>query len=138
MTQTLPTVSGINAVRLDRWLVSVRIFKTRSIAAKAIVGGKIKVNGVTAKAHRPLRIGEEISLKVEGRTHTYKVEGLLEKRVGAKDAVACYTLTVDADLPQEVREIMAIYREVEKQTPKTRGRPTKRDRRLIDKLQGDS
>lgn len=127
----------LSSVRLDRWLFSVRIFKSRSLAAKSIAGGKVKVNGVTAKAHRPLIIGDDVVLKRDGRTHAYKVKGLLEKRVGAKDAVACYTLTVDADLPDNVREMAAIYREMDKQAPKPKGRPTKRDRRRIERLQGD-
>lgn len=130
-------MGGVTSVRVDRWLFAVRIFKSRSLAAKAISGGKVKVNGATVKAGRPLVIGDEVVLKRDGRTHSYKVTGLLEKRVGAKDAVTNYELTVDADLTEDMREMMAVYRELEKQTPRTKGRPTKRDRRLIDKLHSD-
>jgi len=131
------TSTNSAGVRLDRWLFAVRIFKSRSLAAKAISGGKVKVNGAAAKAHRPVNIGDEVVLKRDGRTHSYKVKGLLEKRVGAKEAVTCYSLTLDADLPETVREMAAVYRAMDQQTPRLRGRPTKRDRRLIDKLQGD-
>lgn len=121
-------------VRLDRWLFSVRIFKSRSLAAKAIAGGKIKINGAVTKAHRPLHIGDVVVLRDDGRTLAYTVKGLLEKRVGAKEAVLCYSLTIDADVPAEMREMLKIYREQEKKAPKLKGRPTKRDRRHIDRL----
>lgn len=123
------------SVRLDRWLFSVRIFKTRSLAAKAIAGGKIKVNRAVIKPHHALRVGDELVMKRDGRTLAYKVSKLLEKRVAAKDAQACYQLTVDADIPEAMREMARVYREMDAQVPRTKGRPTKRDRRLLDKLQ---
>lgn len=125
------------SVRVDRWLFAVRIFKSRSLAAKAIAGGTIKVNGETVKAHRPLKLGDAVTLKRDGRTLRYVVTGLIEKRVGAKDAVVNYQLTEDPDLTPEMRETMKLYREMAKMSPRTRGRPTKRDRRQLDKLHGD-
>lgn len=125
------------SVRVDRWLFAVRIYKSRSLAAKAISGGTLKVNGETVKAHRPLKVGDEVTLKRDGKTLSYKVTGLIEKRVGAKDAVKNYELTEDADLTPEMRETMKLYREIAKQAPRTKGRPTKRDRRQLDRLHGD-
>lgn len=126
-----------DSVRIDRWLFAVRIYKTRSLAAKAIAGGKVKLNGVAVKAGRGVQIGDEIVMKREGRTHSYKVTGLLEKRVGAKDAVKKYEVTVDANLTEDAKLMMAALREAEKMAPRTKGRPTKRDRRQIDKFRSD-
>lgn len=126
-----------DSVRIDRWLFAVRIFKTRSLAAKAIQGGKVKLNGVAVKAGRGVCIGDEIVLKREGRTHSYKVTGLLEKRVGAKDAVQNYELTMDANMTEDAKLMMDALRDAAKQAPRTRGRPTKRDRRQIEKLKQD-
>ncbi len=127
----------LESVRLDRWLFSVRIFKTRALAVKAIAGGKIKVNGVTAKAHKLLRIGDVVQLRREGRLYEYRVLGLLEKRVGAKEAEPCYALTEDADLTPEVRDMVRLYREADRQAPKPKGRPSKRDRRQLERLMGE-
>lgn len=136
MTTAEPGTAN-EGVRLDRWLFSVRIFKSRSLAAKAIAGGKIKVNGAVCKAHRPLKIGDQVVMREEGRTLSYEVLGLLEKRVGAKEAAVCYKLTVDADVPEAMRELLQIYRDQEKRVPRPKGRPTKRDRRLIDRLRDE-
>ena len=126
------------SVRLDRWLFAVRIFKTRSLAARAIAGGKIKINGDTvSKAHKTVKIGDEVITKREGKTLAYAVLALLEKRVGAKDAAKCYQLTEDPGLSEEMRETIKLYRDMTKDTSKPKGRPTKRDRRLLDRLQGD-
>lgn len=126
--------NGLKSVRIDKWLFAVRFYKTRSEAAKAIAGGKIKMDGQSVKAHRPVKIGEEIEFKRDGRTHHVTVKGLLERRVGAKVAVAYYDLTLDAHLDEATREMVETVRALEKQAPRMRGRPTKRDRRQIQKF----
>lgn len=123
----------LDAVRLDKWLFAVRIFKSRSLAAQAIGGGKIKINGHGVKAHRLVKVGEEIWYRRDGRTYKYEVCGLIEKRVGAKDAVAHYKVTEDADVTPEVREMLELYRTIDKGS-QPRGKPSKRDRRMIQKL----
>lgn len=123
-------------VRIDRWLVAVRIFKTRSIASKAITGGKVKVNGDSVKPHKLVKPDDVITMKNDGRTFEYKVVKLLEKRVGAKDAQACYVLTQDSDLPDEMRDLMKLY--LQQAPPKPKGRPTKKDRRALDALKHGS
>lgn len=126
----------LETVRLDRWLFAVRVFKTRSMAAKAIAGGKIKIDGQTVKAHRMVRIGDEVDYRNEGRSFRYKVTGLLEKRVGAKEAVLHYQLQEDPEVQPEVREMLKLYRELDKGT-RTSGKPEKKDRRLLRKLKGE-
>jgi len=127
-----------DSVRLDRWLFAVRLFRSRSLAAAAIAGGKVKVNGDSAKAHYSLKRGDEVVLKREGRTFTYRVEGLLEKRVGAAEAVQQYHLTEDADLDPATRAMVQLYREIDGAAPKTRGKPSKKDRRLLNRLKQGS
>ncbi len=124
----------LEAVRLDRWLFAVRIFKSRSLAAKAIAGGRVKIDGHAVKAHRMVHLGDEIVYKAEGRTLKYTVTGLIEKRVGAPIAREQYRVTEDPDLKPEMRELLRVYRDMEKKNPRNKGRPTKRDRRLIEKI----
>ncbi|MDJ0837571.1 MAG: RNA-binding S4 domain-containing protein [Acidobacteriota bacterium] len=132
----MPGNENLEAVRLDRWLFAVRIFKTRTLAAKAIDGGTIKLNGVPVKSHKAVRLNDVIQCKREGRTFEYKVLGLLEKRVGAKEAAPCYEVTEDADLNPEMREMIQLYREVDRAAPKSKGRPSKRDRRQMERFRG--
>lgn len=120
-------------VRIDRWLFAVRIFKSRSIAVKEINANHVKVDGEAVKPHRSVRVGDVITIKREGRTYEYTVTKLLDKRVGAKDAQEAYTLVADADVEPEMREMLQLYRDMNRQIPRNKGRPTKRDRRLIEK-----
>ena len=124
----------MDMVRLDRWLFAVRIFKSRSLAARAVSGGKIKIDGQSVKPHRMIRIGEEIHIRKEGRTLMYRVTGLIEKRVGAPEALKQYELTEDPDVPLEVRNMLQLYRQIDKGRAQVRGKPSKKDRRLLRKL----
>ena len=123
----------MESVRLDRWLFAIRAFKTRSLAAKAIAAGQVKIDGQAVKAHRMVRVGDEIDYRKEGRTYRYKVTGLLEKRVGAKEAVLHYEVQEDPDVDPKTREMLKLYRELDRGM-KTRGKPSKKDRRLLRKL----
>ena len=127
----------LEQVRLDRWLFAVRLFRTRSLAAKAIASGRVKMDGHAVKAHRPVRVGDEIYYRDHGRTLKIEVVALLEKRVGAAEARPCYNLVEDPDLQPEVREMVKVYRELARSTPKPKGRPTKKDRRQLQKLKED-
>jgi len=126
----------LESTRIDRWLSAVRIFKTRSLASDALNGGKIKLNGVAVKPNKTVKIGDSVSLKKEGRTYAYEVLGIIEKRVGAAIAETMYNLTVDADLPEDMRELTQLYHSMQTE-PKRRGKPSKKDRRLIEKLKYD-
>ncbi len=130
----MPGNEKLESVRMDRWLFSVRIFKTRSMASKAVDGGKVKANGVTVKAHKLVHIGDVINYKREGQNLEYKVLGLLDKRVGAKDAMLCYEVTEDADLSEEQRATLKIFREADRKVPRSEGKPSKRDRRQMERF----
>lgn len=121
------------AVRLDKWLWAVRLYKSRSLAAEACANGKVQINGQDAKPARTVHVGELITARTGDITRTVKVKGLLENRVGAK-LVANYLedLTPPEELnkPRDTNFTTPMFR------PKGAGRPTKRDRRRLDGLFG--
>jgi len=112
--------------RVDVWLWAVRIYKTRSTATAACRGGHVRVNRAAAKASTPVKIGDRVEAFAE-RTRILEVVSLIDKRVGAAVAATCF---VDHSPPVSVvkRLPRVFVRE-----PGT-GRPTKRDRRALDRL----
>jgi ribosome-associated heat shock protein Hsp15 len=116
----------MESTRLDRWLWSVRLAKTRSDAATACRGGHVRVNDRPAKPATPVRPGDRIRARVYDRTRTVEVTKLIEKRVGAPIAQECY---VDHTPPEP-----AVPTPVFARRDRGAGRPTKRDRRVLDQL----
>jgi len=118
-------------VRIDKWLWAVRIFKTRSMAAEACKKGKVTVDGVSVKPSRDVRLNEIINLRVPPITRAYKVLAISGKRMSAKLAVDF----VKDVTPQDQLNLLDATKNYgfEKRDRGT-GRPTKHDRRLIDKL----
>ncbi|MCB1043036.1 MAG: RNA-binding S4 domain-containing protein [Acidobacteria bacterium] len=121
-------------VRLDRWLVAVRLFKTRALSAEAISGGKVKVNDESAKPHKSIRIGDVVTLKRDGQTCAYTVMKAIEKRVSASDAIQCYQLEVDPGLDLDQKQMLQTIRDLARLQPKSKGRPSKRDRRVMQRF----
>lgn len=121
----------MEGIRVDKWLWSVRAFKTRSQATDACKSGKVKIDDNTVKPSREIKLNEEIIVQVNHISRTLKVIGLLTNRVGAK-LVADYMedLTPPEEYEKEKlkREINYEYRD------RGLGRPTKKERRLIDRL----
>ncbi|MBM3884070.1 MAG: RNA-binding S4 domain-containing protein [Verrucomicrobia bacterium] len=118
-------------VRLDRWLWAVRVFKTRSLAIAACDAGHVKIGGNRAKPARSVHVGEVVTVQLGPLTRTLKVVGLLGARVGAKVVPQFMEdLTPPEELakPREPRVEPLFHR------PRGSGRPTKRDRRLLDRL----
>lgn len=124
-----------DAGRLDKWLWSVRVFKTRSQASAACRGGSVTVNGTVAKPSRDLRGGEVVLAKVGLIQRTFRVLGVPPSRVGAKLVPEfCEDKTPPEELAkareQPVQHLLARAR--------GQGRPTKRERREIDRfLEGE-
>jgi ribosome-associated heat shock protein Hsp15 len=119
-------------VRLDKWLWAARFFKTRSAAAQAIDGGKVDINGEHAKRSRLVQIGEVIALRRQPYEHKIVVRGLSETRGPAKDAVLLYEETPES---KKARELLAYQlKNAPTLTFEGSGRPTKRDRRVIEKI----
>jgi len=115
-----------NAVRIDKWLWAVRLFKTRSQATDACRAGKIKIDGDAIKPSREVKIGQEISIHLGPITKTAKVVGLLEKRVGAK-LVPGY---MEDLTPAEEYHKLELLRD--NPLAQRKGRPTKKERREMD------
>ncbi len=127
-----PYLSPMNKVRIDKWLWSVRIFKSRTIATDACKGGKVKVAGETVKASHQISIGDIIAVKKDGFQFEFKVIQLIEKRVGAPIAATCFE---DVTPPEEKNKYAAWFLNAQPTTEKRErgtGRPTKKERREID------
>ncbi len=121
-----------SGVRLDKWLWAARFFKTWSLAAEAINGGKIQLNGHRAKRAKHVRPGDEVRIRKGPFEQSVVVCGLAEKRGPAKIAQTLYEETAES-LHQ--RETLAIQLKSAPETSfRTKGRPSKRERRDIDRF----
>lgn len=114
---------------MDAWLWSVRIFKTRSAATAACRAGHVKVNGDRAKAAQPVRAGDEVRIRISGFDRVLEVRTTLVKRVSAVAAAESY---IDNSPPLPTPEEVALA----PRRDRGAGRPTKRERREIEKLLG--
>jgi ribosome-associated heat shock protein Hsp15 len=120
-------------VRIDKYLWSVRIFKTRSIATDACNGGKVKLNGSNTKPSKDLKPGDKIEFKRGVVQHTIEVVAFPKSRIAAKDVALYYN---DLTPQTEILKLQDLkYSKVERRE-KGAGRPTKKERRDIDKLKG--
>ena len=118
-------------VRIDKYLWCIRIFKSRSIATDACDGGKVKIDGSSVKPSRHVKIGEVITIQQGYVKRSFKVIDLLEKRVGAP-LVKNYAADIT---PQEELDKLQTERFISYESKfKGSGRPTKKDRRLIEKV----
>lgn len=123
----------MNQVRLDRWLWAARFFKTRALAAAAVAGGKVQVNGVRAKPAKLLRAGDAVRVRVAPFEWLVSVRALSERRGPSKAAQALYEESPEG---RDARERLA---EQLKMAPapayQGKGRPTKKQRREIERLE---
>ena len=121
----------MDEIRLDKYLWAVRIFKTRSDAADAIRTNKVSVNGAWAKPSREVKIGDEIAVRKQQITYSYKVVDLVSSRQPAKNVPSyCLNTTPQEELDKlnVPRETIFVFRE------RGTGRPTKKERRDLDTL----
>jgi ribosome-associated heat shock protein Hsp15 len=119
----------MDVTRVDRWLWSIRLYKTRPEATEACRGGHVQVNRSAAKPATPVCVGDRVTARAGGRERVVEVVHVIDKRVGAAVAAECF---VDHSPPAPPREFVAppLLRD------RATGRPTKRDRRQIDRLRG--
>jgi len=121
----------LNAVRIDKWLWAARFFKTRSLATDAVDGGRVQINGVRVKPAKEVKIGDRVELSM-GETHwELLVQALSDKRGPAPEARKLYAET-EASLAQRQKAQEERRLQVEP-AMELHGRPTKRDRRSIDR-----
>jgi ribosome-associated heat shock protein Hsp15 len=116
-------------IRVDKWLWAARFFKTRSLAAEAVAGGKVKVNGERVKAAKAIRLDDELSIHVGPYEYGVRVLGLSGRRGPAPEAALLYAESVQS---QASREKLAARLSAERiYDSHEKGRPTKRARRQI-------
>ncbi len=126
----------LNKVRVDKWLWSIRIFKTRSLATDKCKSGKVSIDGKNIKPSHLIREGDILQVRKEGFNLTLKVVKLLEKRVGAPLAVECYeNLTSEEEMNKYNDWYIGKARSEVRE--KGAGRPTKRERRELDEFKED-
>ena len=121
---------AIDSARVDQWLWSVRLTRTRSDAASACRAGHVKVNGRTAKPAQPVTVGDTIEAALGDRPRVVEVATLITKRVGASVAVDCY-VDHSPPPPERLPEVAVFARR-----DRGAGRPTKKERRQMDRLRG--
>lgn len=117
-------------LRVDKYLWSIRIFKTRSLAAEAAEKGRIKLNGNAIKAAKNVNVGDEYDIKTEERKWVIKVSGLLDHRVQYSEAIKYYIDVTPADA-NEKNQIQYSSFHTGKRQSKI-GRPTKKQRRDLE------
>jgi len=115
----------MESVRVDRWLCATRLFKSRSLSQQACTGGLVKVNGSPVRPSYALRSGDELSAESPRGLVVWRVVALAEKRLSAELARALYE---DHSPPPPPRQEAVAPRE------RGAGRPTKADRRALDRL----
>jgi ribosome-associated heat shock protein Hsp15 len=115
--------------RVDAWMWAVRLYKTRSAATAACRAGHVRINGERVKAAQSVRVGDEIRMRGDGLERIVQVKRLVVKRVGAVVAAECLNDLTPPPPPKEQVAVIA-------QRDRGAGRPTKRDRRELDKLLG--
>lgn len=129
-------MGGTKKVRVDKWLWSVRIFKSRTQATSACKTGKVKVNEVVAKPSQAVEVGDHLHVRKNGFHLQFKVKELIKKRVGAPIAVTCYE---DLTPEEELNKYNDWYvgKGKTERRAKGKGRPTKKERRQIDEFKDD-
>ncbi len=118
-----------SGARVDIWIWAVRLARSRTAASAACRGGHVKVNGARVKPSHAVRAGDEVQVRQGDRERVVVVEKVITRRVGAPAAAECYA---DHSPPPPRRERIAPVAVRERGT----GRPTKRDRRAIERLTG--
>ena len=120
-----------HTTRIDKWLWAVRIFKTRSLASDACAGGKIKIDGTAVKASRNIVQNDIVQVRKGIVKYLYKVQNIAEKRMGAK---LVPDFLEDMTPEEELAKLQSAHKQPIQTREKGQGRPTKRERRKMDKF----
>jgi ribosome-associated heat shock protein Hsp15 len=122
-------MSEIQKIRIDKWLWSVRIYKTRTLATEACYAGKVKISGQSVKASYATKPEDEVHLTLHGEKKIYKILRIIEKRVSASIASECYQDLSPPSVYDKTQESFFYNFEIR---DKGVGRPTKKERRAIN------
>lgn len=115
--------------RADVWTSSVRLYKNRSVASSECRAGHVRINGAKAKPAQPVKIGDKVEALTAGGLRTVVITRIIVKRVGAVVAAECFEDHTPPPPPKEETAMMP-------RRDRGAGRPTKRDRRMMDRLRG--
>lgn len=121
-------------VRVDKWLWAVRLYKTRAAANEACSSGRIRINGAPAKPANRVQVGDVVVARRRGYSSTYRVDKVIEKRVGAAVAEECFTDQTPEDERPKPRTMDERIDAAWAERTTGTGRPTKRDRRQMEKF----
>ncbi len=119
-------------VRLDRWLWAARFFKTRALAAAAVAGGKVQVNGSRAKPAKPVQVGDNLRVRLGPYDWIITVSAVTERRGSARDAQLLYDESPEGRAARE--RLAEVHKIAPTPTYQGKGRPTKKDRRKLELL----
>ena len=119
--------TGLTEIRVDKWIWAARCFKSRTAAGDACDGGHVKVNGANARASRPVKPGDEVEVTTPGGKRILRVKALGARRGSTEVASSLYDDLTPPPPPKD-----PVFDRWERGA----GRPTKRDRRRMDKLRG--
>jgi len=122
-------------IRLDKWLWAARFFKTRSLASDAVSGGMVSLNGERAKASKTPKVGDELTIRRGTTVFTVIVRALSHQRRRAVEAQALYEETVESVAHREQAAELQRANALPDNRPRL-GRPSKRDRRQINRFRG--
>lgn len=128
-------MSSSDKIRIDKWLWAVRVYKTRSISTDACHSGKVKIGGNSIKPARIVQIGDIITVQKKLIKYKYEVLGLIAKRVSAKVAAEN---VADLTSNEELIKLKAARSHMVAHRKKGQGRPTKKERRMIDKTKWEN
>jgi ribosome-associated heat shock protein Hsp15 len=121
-------------VRLDKWLWAARFFKTRSLAARAVDGGKVHLNGERSKAGKMIRVGHQLNIRTGSLERTVIVRALSERRGPAREAAGLFEETPESI---RAREALVERKRMDRMAqPRSEGRPDKRQRRRLREMTG--
>ena len=123
-----------NIVRMDKWLWAARLFKTRSVAADAIKGGKVKMDDNPVKPSREVKVGDIIQVQIEQLHKVVEVKTVVKNRVSPKQVPEVYN---DLTPKEEYERIEFMHAYKTEWRDRGAGRPTKKERRMIERLKDD-
>lgn len=123
------------SIRLDKWLWAARFFKTRAQASAAIAGGKVQLNGTRAKPAKPVQIGDELRVRIGPYDWRITVRAITERRGSGRDAQLLYDESPEGRAARE--RLAEAHKIAPAPTYEGKGRPTKKQRREIERLEED-
>jgi ribosome-associated heat shock protein Hsp15 len=121
-------------LRIDKWLWAARFFKTRSLAADAVDKGRVRIGGAAVKRAKDVRVGDLVDIEIERVVWQVQVLGLCDVRGPASVAQTLYAETDESRVKRQAE--LERRKHFHEPAAALHGRPTKRDRRVIDKLSG--